>query len=53
MAGSLLSHNEEYFKEPEKFIPERWLNEKLPDACPASKSTNPFVYLPFGFGPRA
>ncbi|GFR96411.1 cytochrome P450 10-like [Elysia marginata] len=40
----------EYFSEPEKFIPERWLrsygNRKLENPPPA------FVNLPFGHGPR-
>lgn len=45
--------NEEHFKDSNQFIPERWLNEKLPDACPVSKASNPFVYLPFGFGSRS
>jgi len=36
-------------------LPERWLRQsKEKDAqCPnALKASNPFVYLPFGFGPR-
>lgn len=34
-------------------MPERWLKETVPNACPEAKATNPFVYLPFGFGPRS
>ena len=49
--------NEAHFSQPKQFIPERWLrssDEKAKeDQCPhATKSKNPFVYLPFGFGPR-
>lgn len=53
MANMLLQNEEKYFKQSKEFIPERWLKESMPDACPASKATNPFVYLPFGFGPRS
>lgn len=44
VAGKL----EEYFPEPEKFIPERWLR-KTAD----SKKTHPFAVLNFGYGARA
>ncbi|XP_017845037.1 probable cytochrome P450 12a4, mitochondrial [Drosophila busckii] len=48
--------SEEYFPRASEFLPERWLrNETTSDAkCPANslKITNPFVFLPFGFGPR-
>lgn len=37
-----------YFSDPEKFIPERWLN----DMSEAAGQTNPFAYIPFGYGPR-
>lgn len=37
--------NEKYFKEPHKFIPERWINK--------DKGFNPFAFVPFGFGPRS
>lgn len=53
MTNMLLSNDEKYFKDPEKFIPERWLKDGMADACPEAKSSNPFVYLPFGHGPRA
>lgn len=38
-----LLKDSKYFSEPEKFIPERWLKED---------TVRPFVYLPFGYGPR-
>ncbi|KAB7496562.1 Cytochrome, mitochondrial [Armadillidium nasatum] len=37
---------EEYFDEPNSFIPERWLEK-------SSGRKNPFVFLPFGHGPRS
>lgn len=50
-----LMREAKHFSEPEKFIPERWLREGNPakSECPvATKAEHPFVYLPFGFGPR-
>ncbi|XP_064549331.1 probable cytochrome P450 12a4, mitochondrial [Drosophila montana] len=48
--------SEKYFPRPLEFLPERWMrNETGSEAkCPANplKTTNPFVFLPFGFGPR-
>ncbi|XP_068083417.1 probable cytochrome P450 49a1 [Anabrus simplex] len=42
-----MSNSEEHFSQPDKFIPERWLKgDKL------QEKANPFVFLPFGFGPR-
>ncbi|XP_042223672.1 cytochrome P450 302a1, mitochondrial-like [Homarus americanus] len=34
----------EYFPDPDKFLPERWLKKE---------NINPFLVLPFGHGPRA
>ena len=36
--------SENYFEEPDKFIPERWSKDK--------ESIHPFASLPFGFGQR-
>ncbi|EDW02599.1 cytochrome P450 12b1, mitochondrial [Drosophila grimshawi] len=50
-----LSNSEEYFAKSAEFLPERWLKQDLDSdiaACPEARSRNPFVYLPFGFGPR-
>jgi len=46
-----MCHLEEHFPDPEKFIPERWLKSEA-DSPLSAKHTNPFVFLPFGFGPR-
>lgn len=48
MANVVLHKDENHFKRPNEFIPERWLKENTPNACPESKASNPFVYLPFG-----
>lgn len=50
MACAVLQNDAEYFPQPEKFIPERWLKDS---GELSAKKTNPFVYLPFGFGPRS
>lgn len=56
MAVMELSNSEEYFPQSSEFMPERWLkssdSDTHSDACPEARSRNPFVYLPFGFGPR-
>ncbi|KAH8243067.1 hypothetical protein KR032_004291 [Drosophila birchii] len=48
--------NDEYFPQASEFLPERWLRtpKNAQSKCPANelKSKNPFVFLPFGFGPR-
>ncbi|XP_065365991.1 probable cytochrome P450 12a4, mitochondrial [Calliphora vicina] len=55
MTAQLLLKDPKYFQQPDKFLPERWLRSPAlagaENVCPASKG-DPFVYLPFGFGPR-
>ncbi|XP_033255640.1 probable cytochrome P450 12a5, mitochondrial [Drosophila miranda] len=52
---SLLS-SEEHFPKAAEFLPERWIRNATDSngQCPANdlKLKNPFVFLPFGFGPR-
>ncbi|XP_068155534.1 probable cytochrome P450 12a4, mitochondrial isoform X2 [Drosophila tropicalis] len=49
--GSLKS--DEYFPRSSEFLPERWLrNTETKSQANSLKLTNPFVFLPFGFGPR-
>lgn len=54
MAQQILCNKDEHFGESHKFIPERFLREGPGAAtgCPKAKDANPFIYLPFGFGPR-
>lgn len=54
MPGFTLTTNDNYYEDSLKFIPERWLrhDSKL-SKCRSGATVNPFVYLPFGFGPRA
>jgi hypothetical protein len=44
--NQVMSRSEEYFNEPDKFMPERWIVTR-------KERPNPFVSLPFGFGPRS
>lgn len=48
MSAQQVTSNEAYFPRAREFLPERW----LPGADDAIKSTHPFAFLPFGFGPR-
>lgn len=50
-----LMRESRHFPDADKFIPERWLRDdnNLKAECPVvKKAKHPFVYLPFGFGPR-
>ncbi|XP_065571694.1 probable cytochrome P450 301a1, mitochondrial [Artemia franciscana] len=47
MPNQYMSTLECYYKEADKFLPERWLK-----GDDLEVKTNPYVTLPFGFGPR-
>lgn len=49
MSMALIQRSEKYFKNSMEFIPERWVRgteQHIPNI-------DPFIYLPFGFGPRS
>lgn len=53
MANIVIMRDTQHFDDADNFVPERWLKSSHPNACPAKKPSSPFVYLPFGFGPRS
>ena len=51
MANMYLCKQEKYFSHASECIPERWIKTSE-GHIPETKMTHPFVFLPFGFGPR-
>lgn len=50
----LLQWDNGNYPESVKFLPERWLKDEIAaGGCPSARAANPFIYLPFGFGPRS
>lgn len=47
----IMCHQDKHFPRAKEFIPERWLKNEINSELSA-KSTHPFVFMPFGFGPR-
>uniref|UniRef100_A0A182K8E3 Cytochrome P450 n=1 Tax=Anopheles christyi TaxID=43041 RepID=A0A182K8E3_9DIPT len=52
MGTAVLQRSEKYFRRAAEYLPERWLSER-PDDVPSAKDSNPFIFLPFGFGARS
>lgn len=52
----VVSNLQQYFPEPDRFVPERWLKRgelKEHSGCPhAGQKIHPYVSLPFGYGRR-
>ncbi|XP_037824421.1 cytochrome P450 CYP12A2-like [Lucilia sericata] len=60
MVSTALNYDELHYPRAKEYIPERWLRSENDSGnqnstqCPHSlRPSNPFVYLPFGFGPRS
>ena len=51
--NQVLCRSSEYFKDPDSFIPERWLREGSSKYSSKEKSIHPYAVLPFGHGPRS
>lgn len=51
MPNIYLCKQEKYFSQASEYIPERWIKTSE-GHIPETKMTHPFVFLPFGFGPR-
>lgn len=52
MSGNEMFKDDFHYPNAMKFIPERWLKDGNDTGCPSAKTAHPFIYLPFGFGPR-
>ncbi|XP_064549419.1 cytochrome P450 CYP12A2-like isoform X1 [Drosophila montana] len=57
MLFSGLLTDDQHYPRGKEFLPERWLRQSKEETsdgkCPhALKASSPFIYLPFGFGPR-
>lgn len=51
MNSNLLLSEERYYPRPKEFLPERWLRGTEAKGL-VGENLSPFIYLPFGFGPR-
>ncbi|XP_052870893.1 cytochrome P450 CYP12A2-like [Anopheles cruzii] len=52
MGALVLQHDDRFFTRAKDYLPERWLSEREA-SIPSAKDTNPFIFLPFGFGSRS
>lgn len=50
MASVIMYTEDRHFARGSEFLPERWLKDTA--GCPSGKDAHPFLFLPFGFGPR-
>lgn len=53
--NTALARSENIFHRAAEFLPERWLRDgsHVEEGCKHANESHPFVYLPFGFGPRS
>uniref|UniRef100_A0A2M3ZBT6 Putative cytochrome n=1 Tax=Anopheles braziliensis TaxID=58242 RepID=A0A2M3ZBT6_9DIPT len=52
MVTLALQRENRYFPAADQYLPERWLSDR-PEGIASAKDTNPFIFLPFGFGARS
>lgn len=52
MGAIVMYQDDSYFPRGKEFLPERWMRDDPKTAALKNKELSPFVYLPFGFGPR-
>lgn len=48
---NVLLRSSEHYPNAECFIPERWMRDSH-EVCPKASTSHPFMFLPFGHGPR-
>uniref|UniRef100_A0A1I8NBI6 Cytochrome P450 n=1 Tax=Musca domestica TaxID=7370 RepID=A0A1I8NBI6_MUSDO len=59
MISTGLLHDDNHYTKAKEYLPERWMRPTKEEAedsatCPhVLKASSPFIYLPFGFGPRS
>lgn len=53
MATGVIQVDPEFFPKTTEFIPERWIKGDPLYEETKMNGNNPFVYQPFGFGPRS
>ncbi|XP_073823702.1 cytochrome P450 CYP12A2-like [Musca autumnalis] len=53
MVAASLNNDERYYPRANEFLPERWLRQENGPTETSLKPNSPFVFLPFGFGPRS
>ncbi|CAG9797568.1 unnamed protein product [Chironomus riparius] len=44
--------DDKFYQNAQQFLPERWLRDQT-EGCPRAGTSNPFTFLPFGFGARS
>lgn len=53
VVASNLLMDERFYPRPQVYLPERWLRSaEIGKGAEYLKPLNPFIYIPFGFGPR-
>ncbi|CAD6992842.1 unnamed protein product [Ceratitis capitata] len=53
ISANVVMNDKRYVPQPDKYIPERWLRNDQSAQALEGHISNPFMYVPFGFGPRS